>query len=189
MTHHAYSCSLFFVALRWLNPTEERAWRGYRRVFILLEGQLARELTDESGLSMADYTVLSNLVEAEGRRWRITELADHMQWSQSRLSHQIRRMETRGLVRREDVTEDGRGTVVALTREGTRAVAAAAPGHFRSVRRHMIDLLTDEQLQTLGDISDLVVTHLMSLNGANATVRADGFEVAPSSGDRDGHNT
>jgi DNA-binding MarR family transcriptional regulator len=160
------------MALRWLNPTEERAWRGFRRMFTLLEGQLARELTDESGLSMADYTVLSNLVEAEGRRWRITELADHMQWSQSRLSHQIRRMENRGLVRREDVTEDGRGTVVALTREGTRA-----------------DLLTDEQLQTLGDISDVVVTHLMSLNGASSKVRADGFEVAPSGGDRDGHNT
>ncbi|HEX6336765.1 MAG TPA: MarR family winged helix-turn-helix transcriptional regulator [Jiangellaceae bacterium] len=170
------------MALRWLNPTEERAWRGFRRMFTLLEGQLARELTDESGLSMADYTVLSNLVEAEGRRWRITELADHMQWSQSRLSHQIRRMETRGLVQRDDVSDDGRGTVVVLTRDGTRAIAAAALGHFRSVRMHMIDLLTDEQLQTLGDISDIVVSHLTSLNGATTEVRADGFEVAPSGG-------
>jgi DNA-binding MarR family transcriptional regulator len=152
------------MALRWLSPTEERAWRGFRRMFTLLEGQLARELTDESGLSMADYTVLSNLVEAEGRRWRITELADHMQWSQSRLSHQIRRMETRGLVRREDVTEDGRGTVVVLAREGTRAIAAAAPGHFASVRQHMIDLLTDEQLRVLGDISETVIGHLSSLD-------------------------
>jgi DNA-binding MarR family transcriptional regulator len=132
-------------------------------MFTLLEGQLARELIDESGLSMADYTVLSNLVEAEGRAWRITGLADHMQWSQSRLSHQIRRMESRGLVRKENVTEDGRGTVAVLTREGRRAIAAAAPGHFRYVRRHMIDLLTDEQLKTLGDISETVVAHLMSL--------------------------
>src|SRR5919106_3843063 len=161
------------MTARWLNPLEDRAWRGFRRMFTLLEGQLARELTDETGLSMADYTVLSNLVEAEGRRWRITELADHMQWSQSRLSHQIRRMETRGLVRREDVTEDGRGTVVVLTREGTRAIAAAAPGHFRSVRKHMIDLLTEEQLRTLGDISNIVVTHLISLDDGSSKVRAD----------------
>lgn len=164
--------ALFLMALRWLNPPEERAWRGFRRMFTLLEGQLARELTEQSGLSMADYTVLSNLVEAERRTWRITELADHMQWSQSRLSHQIRRMETRGLVRRQDVTQDGRGTIVVLTREGTRAIAAAAPGHFRSVRQHMIDLLTDEQLQTLGDISDVVVTHLMSLDGDGSEVIA-----------------
>jgi DNA-binding MarR family transcriptional regulator len=117
---------------------------------------------------MADYTVLSNLAEAEGQRWRITALAAHMQWSQSRLSHQIRRMETRGLVRREDVTEDGRGTVVVLTRQGLRAIAAAAEGHFRSVRRHMIDLLSDEQLRTLGDISDIVVNHLQSLDAESS---------------------
>jgi ADP-ribose pyrophosphatase YjhB (NUDIX family) len=33
-------------------------------MFTLLEGRLARELAEETGLSMADYTVLSNLVEA-----------------------------------------------------------------------------------------------------------------------------
>lgn len=148
---------------RWLNPTEDRAWRGLRRTFTLLEGRLAGELNEETGLSMADYTVLSNLVEAEDRRWRVTGLAEHMQWSQSRLSHQILRMETRGLVRREDAAEDRRGTVVVLTREGLRAIAAAAPGHFRSVRRHMIDLLTEGQLRILGDIADTVVDHLTSL--------------------------
>lgn len=131
-------------------------------MFTLLEGRLAQELTDESGLSMADYTVLSNLVEAEGRRWRITALAEHMQWSQSRLSHQIRRMEARGLVRREDATDDARGTVVVLTRNGARAIAMAAPGHFASVRQHMIDLLSEEQLRMLGDISEMVIGHLSS---------------------------
>lgn len=145
---------------RWLNPTKDRAWRGYRRMFTLLEGQLSRELLEASDLSMADYTVLSNLVEAEGRKWRVTALADHMQWSQSRLSHQIARMEDRELVTRETVADDGRGTVVIMTREGFRAIAAAAPEHFRSVRRHMIDLLTEEQLRVLGDIAETVVGHL-----------------------------
>lgn len=129
-------------------------------MFTLLEGRLAQELVDESGLSMADYTVLSDLAEAEGRRWRITELADYMQWSQSRLSHQIARMESRGLVRREGVASDGRGTAVVLTRDGLRAIGTAAPGHFDSVRRHMIDLLTYEQLRVLGDIAETVVAHL-----------------------------
>lgn len=131
-------------------------------MFTLLEGRLARELTAETGLSMADYTVLSNLVEADERTWRVTELADHMQWSQSRLSHQIRRMEERGLVRREEADDDARGTVVVLTRDGLRAIAAAAPGHFRSVRRHMIDLLTPEQLELLTEIADTVVDQIES---------------------------
>ena len=130
----------------------------------LLEARLARELTEETGLSMADYTVLSNLAEAAGRRWRITALAERMRWSQSRLSHQITRMERRRLVTREGVAEDGRGAFVVLSPIGLRAIAAAAPGHFSSVRRHLIALLTQDQLRTLGDISELVVDHLITLD-------------------------
>ena len=145
---------------RWLNNEEERAWRGYRRLFTLLEAQLARDLADDSDLSMADYTVLSNLVETEDRRWRVTELAEYMQWSQSRLSHQLRRMEERGLVLREQAPDDGRGSVVTLTRDGLHAIAAATPGHLAAVRKHMIDLLTPDQLSTLADIAETVLTHL-----------------------------
>jgi DNA-binding MarR family transcriptional regulator len=145
----------------WLDPDEERAWRAYRRMFTLLEARLARELADETGLSMADYTVLSNLVEVEGRRWRITALADYVQWSQSRLSHQIRRMEERGMVAREQAEGDARGAWVLLTDSGLKAIAAATPTHLSGVRKHMVDLLTGEQLVTLGDIGETVVSHLV----------------------------
>lgn len=145
---------------QWLDPGEERAWRAYRRMFTLLEARLARELVDETGLSMADYTVLSNLVEVEGRRWRITALAEYMQWSQSRLSHQLKRMEERGLVSREQADVDARGAYVMLTRSGLESIASATPAHLAGVRSHMIDLLTREQLETLADIGETVVSHL-----------------------------
>lgn len=145
---------------RWLDKNEERAWRGYRRLFTLLEARLARDLADDSVLSMADYTVLSNLAEAEGRRWRVTALAEQVQWSQSRLSHQIRRMEQRGLVSRKQVEEDGRGASVVLTKKGLKTIAAATPGHMASVRKHMIDLLDPEELAVLAGIAETVVAHL-----------------------------
>lgn len=148
------------MTAKWLSPSEESSWRAYRRMFTLLEARLSKELAEETGLSMADYTVLSNLVEAEDRRWRITALADHVQWSQSRLSHQITRMEERGLVRREQVSDDARGANVVLTRSGLRAIASATPAHLRGVRRHMIDLLSDGQLETLADIAGTVLAHL-----------------------------
>lgn len=151
------------VTSRWFTNQEERAWRAFRRMFTLLEAQLARDLAEDSDLSMADYTVLSNLVETDDRRWRITELADHVKWSQSRLSHQLRRMEERGLVERRPVAEDGRGAEVVLTRDGLHAIAAATPGHLTAVRKHMIDLLTPEQLDALGDIATVVVEHLTEL--------------------------
>jgi len=132
---------------------------------------LTRELSDETGLSMADYTVLSNLVEVEDRRWRITALAEYMQWSQSRLSHQISRMEERGMVDREQAEADGRGAYVALTKSGLKAIAAATPTHMRGVQDHMIGLLTSAQLESLGDIAETVVSHLLDQRAISETRR------------------
>jgi DNA-binding MarR family transcriptional regulator len=156
-----------------MSAEEERAWRAYRRMFTTLEAQLARELA-ATGLSMADYTVLSDLVELPDRDWlrhrqtpkqdlpklRVTELADYMGWSQSRLSHHLARMERRGLVRREKDPTDARSAVVVLTREGLRAITEATGTHMVGVRRHFLDLLTPRQLATLARIGETVVAHL-----------------------------
>lgn len=145
---------------RWLDPTEERVWRRFRRMVTLVEGRLAAELTDATGLSMADYTVLSNLVEAESRSFRVTALAEHMQWSQSRLSHHLRRMEERNLIVRSQDETDRRGAVVKLTREGLRAIAAASPVHFSGVRKHLIDRLEPGQLDAFGEAIDAILIPL-----------------------------
>jgi DNA-binding MarR family transcriptional regulator len=126
----------------------------------LLDLQLGRDLMRESGLSEADYDVLSGLSETEGRKMRLSELATQMLWSKSRLSHHITRMEQRGLVRREECSEDARGSVVALTDAGWNAIVAAAPGHVASVRRHLIDLLTAGEIDALAALSRRVVDRL-----------------------------
>jgi DNA-binding MarR family transcriptional regulator len=145
---------------RWLDEAEDRAWRGYMRMRTLLNARIVRDLGREAGLSEPDYDVLSTLSEIEGRRWRLQELAAHMAWSKSRLSHHITRMEQRGLVTREECTADGRGAFVVLTGAGLRAIEAAAPGHVASVRRHFIDHLSREQLDALAEIAETVVGHL-----------------------------
>ena len=145
---------------RWLDDAEARAWRGYQRMRILLTAQLARDLAHDSGLSEPDYTVLSNLSEVEGQRWRLNELAGRMLWSKSRLSHHIARMEERGLVVREECATDGRGAFVVLTKTGLGAIEKAAPAHVASVRRHLIDVLTREEIESLADITQKVVARL-----------------------------
>lgn len=129
-------------------------------MFLLLNARLARDLTQESGLSEPDYDVLSTLGDSPGHRRRISELADHMLWSRSRLSHHLARMQQRGLVVREECEEDGRGAVVALTDEGIRTIEAAAPPHVDSVRRHFIDLLTPEQITAFTEIGETVIDRL-----------------------------
>ncbi|MDQ3782284.1 MAG: MarR family winged helix-turn-helix transcriptional regulator [Actinomycetota bacterium] len=146
-------------AERWLTPTEDRVWRGYRRMWRQLDARLERDLAG-SGLSGADYAVLSNLTESDEGRWRARQLAERLQWSSSRLSHQVTRMARRGLVTRLPHPADGRGAVIALTAKGRRAIEAAAPGHVAAVRRHFIDLLSPTQLQALDGISQTIIDHL-----------------------------
>jgi DNA-binding MarR family transcriptional regulator len=145
---------------RWLNDAEMRAWLGYRRMFLLLNAAVNRDLARDSGLSEPDYDVLSNLSSAPDHGGRLSELAARMLWSQSRLSHHISRMEQRGLVRREECESDARGSVVVLTRQGLRTIEKAAPHHVDSVRRHIIDVLSPAQIKALGDIAETVVGHL-----------------------------
>ncbi|MEV0144150.1 MULTISPECIES: MarR family winged helix-turn-helix transcriptional regulator [unclassified Nonomuraea] len=145
---------------RWLDDDEFRAWIGYRRMRLLLDAQVSQDLLRESGLSAPDYDVLSALTSSEGHRRRLTELADRMLWSKSRLSRHIGRMEQRGLVSREECESDARGSVVALTEHGLRTIQEAAPRHVESVRRHFVDLLTSEQIQALGGIAETVLARL-----------------------------
>ena len=153
---------------RWLDDAEMRAWLAYRRMRLLLSAEINRDLAREAGLSEADYDVLSNLTASDDRR-RLSELAARMQWSKSRLSHHITRMEQRGLVRREEVDGDARGSLVVLTPRGRRTIEQAAPGHVASVRRHLIDRLSPEQIRVLGEIGDVVLGPLETDGAAEGT--------------------
>jgi DNA-binding MarR family transcriptional regulator len=143
----------------WLDDDEQRAWRAYRRMVLLVDSAVARELSRDTGLSMPDYQVLSTLSEAEGHRRRLTDLASRMQWSPSRLSHHVTRMEQRGLVTRADCAEDLRAAYVVLSACGWEAIKAAAPDHVASVREHLIDLLTTEEIAAMTSIGEKVIAH------------------------------
>jgi DNA-binding MarR family transcriptional regulator len=145
---------------RWLDADEARAWRGYRRMRALLDLQISRDLSRDSGISDSDYDVMSTLSEKPGRRWRANALARRLMWSTSRLSHHVARMERRGLVTRQESADDGRGAEVSLSETGWEALQAAAPQHLASVRQHFIDVLTPVELKTLSQVFAKVIEHL-----------------------------
>jgi DNA-binding MarR family transcriptional regulator len=130
---------------RWLTEEEQRAWRAYIRLAQLLMRQLDRDL-HPFGLSMHDYEILVELSEAPRTRMRMTELADRTAQSRSRLSHQINRMETKGLVSREGCEGDKRGTFAVLTDHGRQTIAKVAPHHVASVREHFLDQVDPAEL-------------------------------------------
>ena len=144
---------------RWLDEREQRAWWAFLDLWRGLGAGMERQLTG-SGVSGADYQVLAPLAEQSDRPMRPRDLVAATGWDRSRLAHQLRRMEQRGLVTREDCAGDGRGTLVRLTPTGHDALRRAAPGHVEWVRTHFIDLLTSDELDTLTAVAERVTAEL-----------------------------
>jgi DNA-binding MarR family transcriptional regulator len=129
----------------WLSADEQRIWRTYVRMSSLLPAQLNRQLQRDSGLTLPEYEVLVQLSEAPGQRLRPFQICEALNWEQSRLSHQLTRMQRRGLVTRQECEADGRGAFVVLTAAGASSIESAAPGHVAAVRQLIFDRLSDDQ--------------------------------------------
>ena len=147
---------------RWLNDDEQQAWRATVHLSQLLMRQLDRDLAVH-GLNGHDYEILVELSEAPDSRLRMTELADATSQSRSRLSHQVSRMEARGLVRRDNCEGDKRGTFAVLTEAGIEAIKRVAPDHVDNVRKHFIDRLTPPQLEEVSDAFGPIVDYLRKI--------------------------
>ncbi|GAA4611523.1 MarR family winged helix-turn-helix transcriptional regulator [Saccharopolyspora hordei] len=136
------------------------AWRAYIVGSALLEHRLNRDLQLSHDLSIADYEILVRLSESPDQRMRMSELANDVAHSKSRTSHQVRRLEAAGLVRRVECPDDGRGVLAVLTEAGAAKLREAAPVHVASVRENLIDLLDEHEQEVLGRIFDRLTAHL-----------------------------
>lgn len=144
----------------WLSSAEQRAWRSWLSVNAQLPTVLHRQLQRGSGLSLQDFEVLVHLSETTDQRLRVADLAHALQWERSRLSHHIKRMETRGLVLRQECPEDGRGAYVVLTEAGRAAIDNAAPGHVQIVKELVFNNLTEQELEGFTSAMEKVLSYV-----------------------------
>jgi DNA-binding MarR family transcriptional regulator len=148
------------IGPRWLDDTEQHAWRVFLQMQTQLTARLGRDLQADSDLSLADYDVLVHLTDLDGGRRRILELARELDWEKSRMSHHLARMTKRGLIAREECAADGRGAFIVITPEGKAAIEAAAPRHVDTVRRLVFDALSAEQVAALAAVSEKILGRL-----------------------------
>jgi len=163
---------------RWLNEDERRTWIGWVFATRLFWEEIERDLQQDADMPFGYYDILVMLSETPGRRLRMSELAECTQSSRSRLSHAVNRLEALGWVHREACAEDRRGQVAVLTDAGFAALAAAAPHHVESVRTHLFDVLTAEQLRDLDGITEALLDHLLPLVAARGDGRSEHFARA-----------
>ncbi len=133
------------------SSAELAVWRIFLRAHAQVMRKLETDLVQEHGLPLASYDVLVQLVEAPGRRLRMTELADRVLLSRSGLTRLVDRLQREGLVAREACESDARGLFAVLTQAGFERLREASPTHLRGVEAYAMGRLTPRQLDALGD--------------------------------------
>ena len=104
----------------------------------------------KDGLDIAEYNILVNLSEAPERKLRMSQLADDVVHSRSRLTHTVSRLEKSGHVVRTTCSADGRGVWAQLTGDGFQLLTETAPHHVAAVRKVLVDPVDDEDYEALG---------------------------------------
>lgn len=163
------------LELGWLDERDRQAWWAFLDLWRALGLGMERQLAGV-GVSGADYQMLAPLAEAGGGL-RPRDLAAASGWDRSRVAHQLRRMEQRGLVERENLAGDRRGVTVRLTESGRQVLRRAAPGHVEWVRTHFIDVATRDELDTLTALARRVVERLNETPGTDASSQPTPSEV------------
>jgi DNA-binding MarR family transcriptional regulator len=144
----------------WLTAEELNSWLSIVRLITWLPWSIDQQLRHDSNLSMVEYQVLAILSGSPARTMRMSSLAELTNTSLSRLSHLVKRLEARSLVRREPDLADGRFTNAILTETGFKTLDEAAPGHVTHVRSLVTDVLSAEQLRRLGIAADRIVSRI-----------------------------
>ena len=143
-----------------LSPEEWDVWRAFVAMRRQLDLTLEHQLQRDGDISAADYGILISLFESPEKQLRAGELSQELAWEKSRVSHQVSRMEKRGLVERRLCDTDARGTWVGMTPAGSRAVLGAMRGHADALRQHFFDALSTEEIAAISSASQHVLDTL-----------------------------
>jgi DNA-binding MarR family transcriptional regulator len=142
------------MTIKLLSPYELRVWHAFRLMNEDVLSRVGRDIEQATGLSGSEFAVLSRLAAIGKGEMRQQTLASVMAWDKSRLSHQLTRMQQRALIERRRT--DGKTVLVVLTELGREKLDAARPIHAASVRRNLLSRLTQEQIDTIVRVSNLL---------------------------------
>jgi DNA-binding MarR family transcriptional regulator len=145
-----------------LTTEQQATWFAYMRVALRLNYEINRELQADADLSHQDFHVLNALADSPGQRLQLTDLAVRIGWERSRVSHQVLRMEARGLVERRPSEADARATDAVLTAQGAGALGRATPGHAALVKRMFFDGLDPSLLGPLHAALDQIHEQILA---------------------------
>ncbi len=128
------------------------AWSALVAVYQSVLHDVVRALESEAGLDSGVFSALAYLVRAEppGRmRLSLLQRLMHPRYSQPGLSRLVQRMEADGLVERRAHPDDGRATVLVMTRAGRARFTKADVVYTGALQEHFGRHLTATQARAL----------------------------------------
>ncbi len=137
---------------QWRNSTEQRAWRDYLLASLRLIEQLDNELNRRFNLPLSDYEILFALHEAEDAGLRMSDVAERVIVSRSRLTYRMDRLVGQGFVEREVSPDDRRVVYARLTAAGHEKLEQSSDRHIQDVKTYLFNHLTEEQIASLSEI-------------------------------------
>lgn len=140
----------------WLTDEQQRVWRAYLGATNRVRQHLDNELRPFD-LDLAEYEILVRLSESPLRSIRMSELAEQVGQSRSRLTHTVTRLEAKGLLSRGACPSDRRGVLATLTDEGYSFLEKVAPYHVASVREILVDPVCAADFAALGRVMQRVL--------------------------------
>jgi len=125
------------------------AWGALLQVHAELVPVLDRQLRAHAALPLAWYDVLLELSAVHERRLTMTELAERVVLSRTRVSRVVDELTEAGLVRRHANPADARSAFAVLTPQGVERFKQAARVYLGGIEQHFAAALSDADLRAV----------------------------------------
>ena len=158
------------MAQQGMKELDSKAWRAFHKIGSRLLPHLGRQVTAHSGITGAEYVVLTALSELPIDSVNLNRLALGLGWEISRMSHQITRMQEAGLVKKTQSDSDARCFDVSITSKGRKIAEKAVPLQSLEINHCFSQVLTSKQKEALIEISEAISAHMRESHPLNKKV-------------------
>ena len=158
------------MAQQGMKELDSKAWRAFHKIGSRLLPHLGRQVTAHSGITGAEYVVLTALSELPTDSVNLNRLALGLGWETSRMSHQITRMQEAGLVKKTQSDSDARCFDVSITSKGRKIAEKAVPLQSLEINHCFSQVLTSKQKEALIEISEAISAHMRESHPLNKKV-------------------
>ena len=128
------------------------AWGALLQTHAALVPALDKEVQGVTGLPLSWYDVLLELASEPEGRLRMSDLAERVVLSRTRVSRLVEELVGRGLVAKEAHPEDKRSAYAVITESGRATFRTSAPVYLRAIESQFASQLSDDDLVTLAGI-------------------------------------